>query len=178
MIEEVRDYNIVTSGKDYTVRLAHRIAPGLLVYRIPDGMHQTSPHRWRIGHEFSGRSVADAMNREDAIAGAEMLAPMTDWTQGLEDLRSSLSADDLYVRISSVGMGCIPPASEPMPGNVSHNGTYTDADIELYAAECKASEMDALEITSAMAQTVPWMGLDTDDFNEAHSRITVLADAA
>jgi hypothetical protein len=176
VIEEVRDYNIVTSGPTYTVRLAYRIAPGLLVYRIPDGMHLTSPHRWRIGHEFSGRSVADALNREDAIAGAEMLAPMTDWTQGLKDLRNSLSADDLYVRISAVGMGCIPPASEPMPGNVTHNGTYTDADIELYAAECEG--LDALQILSAMAQTVPWMGLDTDDFNEAHSRICVLADAA
>lgn len=178
MIEEVHDYNIVTVGRDFTVRLAHRIAPGLLVYRIPDGMHTTSPHRWRIGHEFSGRSVADALNREDAIAGAKLLAPMTDWTQGLEDLRANLSADELYMRISSVGMGCIPPASEPMPGNVAHNGTYTDADIELYAAECKAEELDALQITCAMSATVPWMGLDTEDFNEAHGRICDLADAA
>ncbi|MFE3583741.1 hypothetical protein [Streptomyces vinaceus] len=178
MIEEVRDYNIVTNARDFTVRLAHRIAPGLLVYRIPEGMHQDSPHRWRIGHESSGRSVADAMNREDAIAGAEMLAPMTDWMLGLEDLRASLSADELYVRISGVGMGCIPPASEPMPGNVAHNGTYTEADIEQYAAECKAEELDALQITCAMSATVPWMGLDTNDFNEAHGRICVLADAA
>lgn len=178
MTEEVLDYNIVTTGQTYTVRLAHRIAPGLLVYRIPDDMHQTSPHRWRIGHEFSGRSVADALNREDAIAGAQMLAPMTDWTQGLEELRASLSADELYIRISYVGMGCIPPASEPMPGNVSHNGTYTDADIELYAAECKAEELDALQITCAMSATVPWMGLDTEDFNEAHGQICVLAGAA
>jgi hypothetical protein len=27
-----------------------------------------------------------------------------------------------------------------------------------------------------MSQTVPWMGLDTDDFNEAHNRVVALAD--
>ncbi|KIF02238.1 hypothetical protein PL81_31220 [Streptomyces sp. RSD-27] len=176
-ITEIHDYNLeCTGGQRFTVRLAHRIAPGLLVYRIPDGMHISSPHRWRIGHETSGRSIADAMNREDAFAGAQFLADMADWTQDRETLRTSLNAEDLYIKVSSIGMGCIPPASEPMPGNVSRNGTYTDVDIEMAAFEYEG--LNALEILSAMSQSVPWMGLDTDDFNEAHSRICVLADAA
>jgi len=29
-----------------------------------------------------------------------------------------------------------------------------------------------------MSETVPWAGLDTEDFNEAHNRIVELADAA
>ncbi|MFI8499405.1 hypothetical protein ACIGFK_13050 [Streptomyces sp. NPDC085524] len=178
-IEEVRDYNLATvDGRSYTVPLAERIAPGLLVYRLPAAVHPQSPYRWRIGHEMSGRSIADGMNHEDALAGARLLVGMADWTQTADSLQKSLDADNLYRRLSGVGMGCVQPGTDDMPGNVAHNGTYTDADIELYAAECKANEMNALEITSAMANTVPWMGLDTDDFNEVHGRICVLADAA
>jgi hypothetical protein len=118
------------------------------------------------------------MNHEDALAGATLLAGMADWTQTVEALQKSLDADSLYSRLSGVGMGCVRAGTDDMSGDVSHNGTYTDADIVQYAAECKADEMNALQITSAMAHTVPWMGLDTDQFNEAHSRICVLADAA
>lgn len=175
MIGEVRDYYLTCADQRYLVPLAKEIAPGLLVYRIPDGMHPTSPHRWRIGHEKSGLSVADAMRREDAVRGAELLGPLADWTQDAASLRKHLNPNELFVKLSRVD--CIQPATEPMRGDVSRNGTYTDADIEEAAREAKASGYNALEILVAMSHTVPWMGLDTEPFNEAHNRIVRLADA-
>lgn len=177
MNEEVHDYNLATTGRQqHTVPLAHRLAPGLLVYRLPAAVHPQSPYRWRIGHETSGRSIAEALNREDAFAGANLIADITDWTQSPEALQKSIDPDRLYLQLGSVGMGCIRSGAEDMPGDVSHNGTYTDDDIKLYAAECEG--LDSLQILSRMSQTVPWMGLDTDDFNEAHNRVCELADAA
>lgn len=170
------EHTIVGSdGQPYLIGLAKEIVPGLLVYRLPDGMHPTSPHRWRIGHH-SGLSVADAMTREDAVRGAELLGPLADWTRDADPLRSTLDAADLFARLSYVD--CIAPASEPMNGDVSHNGTYTEADIRQAAAEFKADGYNALEILLAMSARVPWMGLDTGPFNEAHDRIAALADAA
>ncbi|MFH8531591.1 hypothetical protein ACH4GE_24610 [Streptomyces tendae] len=64
-----------------------------------------------------------------------------------------------------------------MPGDVTRNGTYTDADIEQAAADYAEDGLNALEILTAMTHTVPWMALDTNDFNDAHNRIVELADA-
>jgi hypothetical protein len=176
MIGEVRDYQLaMADGQAYTASLAKEITPGLLVYRIPEGMHPSSPHRWRIGHKASGRSVADAMLPEDAVKGAELLGTLADWTKDVATLRTELNPNVLFSKLSYVY--CIAPASEPMRGDVSSNGTYTDADIEEAAAEAKASGFNAADILVAMSHTVPWMGLDQNDFNEAHDRIVALADA-
>ncbi len=176
MIGEIREYTLTCAqGQLYTVPLAKEIAPGLLVYRIPDGMHSSSPHRWRIGHEPSGRSVADSMRREDAVRGAELLGSLADWTQDLHTLQASLDAAELFVKLSSVD--CIQPASERMRGDVSSNGRYTDDDIRKAAAEYKADGFNALEVLVDMAHRVPWIGLDTEAFNEAHDRIVQLSGA-
>jgi hypothetical protein len=177
MIGEVRDYMIAQpGGQTYLIPLAKEIAPGLLVYRIPEGMHPSSPHRWRIGHDASGMAVADAMLREDAVRGAELLSTLADWTQDADTVRASVNPNALFAKLSYVY--CIRPASEPMPADVSSNGTYTDADIEEAAAEAKASGFNAADILVDMSHTVPWMGLDTNDFNEAHDRIVRAAGAA
>jgi hypothetical protein len=176
MIGEVRDYQLaMADGQVYMVPLAKEIAPGLLVYRIPEGMHPSSPHRWRIGHKVSGRSIADAMLPEDAVKGAELLGTLADWTKDVAALRAALDPTVLFAKLSNVY--CIAPASEPMSGDVSSNGTYTDADIEEAAAEARASGFSAADILVDMSHTVPWMGLDTNDFNEAHDRIVKLAGA-
>ncbi|MER7151217.1 hypothetical protein [Streptomyces lydicus] len=177
MIGEIREYTLTCAqGQLYTVPLAKEIAPGLLVYRIPDGMHSSSPHRWRIGHEPSGRSVADAMRREDAVRGAELLGTLADWTQDARTLHAVLDPNELFVKLSYVD--CIQPASEPMRGDVSNNGRYSEDDIREAAAEYKADGFNALEVLVDMSHTVPWMGLDTEAFNEAHDRIVRLAEAA
>ena len=176
MIGEVREYTITCAdGQVYTIPLAKEIAPGLLVYRIPEGMHPSSPHRWRIGHKASGLSIADAMLREDAVKGAELLGTLADWTKDVATLRAEFDPNALFAKLSYVY--CIAPATEPMRGDVSSNGTYTDADIEEAAAEAKASGFSAADILVDMAHTVPWMGLDTNDFNEAHDRIARAAGA-
>lgn len=172
MIGEVNDYTLRTStGGTYTIMLAKEIAPGLHVYRLPAEMHPTSPHRWRVGHD-SGLSVADALRREDACAGAELLATIADWTQDIDTLRDTLNPNVLFAKLSYVH--CVAPASEPMRGDVSNNGRYTEGDIREAAAEFKADGYNEFEILLAMSARVPWMGLDTNGFNEAHDRIVQL----
>lgn len=176
MTAEVRDYNLATAGgQRYTVPLAQRIVPGLLVYRLPAAVHPENPYRWRIGHEASGRSIADGMTREIAIAGAKVLADFADWTQDAAALQENVDAEVLYLIILERTQ-LIRPGWDDMDSDVSHNGTYSDAVIKLYAAECEG--LDSLQILSRMAETVPWMGLDTEDFNTVHNRICVLAAAA
>lgn len=166
MIGEVREYTITcTDGQLYTIPLAKEIAPGLLVYRIPDGMHPNSPNRWRIGHETSGLGIADALTREDAVKGAEALGDFADWTQDAASLRASVDPNEVFAKLRFIF------AAPRMNGDVSRNGTYTDADVAEAAAEAKASGFSAADVLVDMAQTVPWMGLDTNDFNEAHDRI-------
>lgn len=170
MIGDVREYTLTCpDGQLYTIPLAKEISPGLLVYRIPDGMHPTSPNRWRIGHEASGLAVADALTREDAVKGAEALGELADWTQDADSLRATINRDEVFTKLRFI------VSAAPMNGDVSRNGTYTDADIEEAAREAKASGFNAADVLVAMAETVPWMGLDTDDFNEAHNRIVTAA---
>lgn len=170
MIGETREYTLtLADGQTYTIPDAQEIVPGLLAYRIPNDLHPSNPNRWRIGHEQSGRSVADAMTREQLIKGAELLATLADWTQSIDQIRPTLDRNVLYTKLSRVG--CIQPRSWSQVGDFSRNGTYTDADIEEMAAEAKASGFNAADILVDMSQTVPWMGLDTNDFNEAHDRI-------
>ena len=175
----VDEHTILCGNADnpqpYTVPLAKEIAPGLVVFRIPDGMHQASPHRWRIGHH-SGLAIADALRREDAIRGAELLATLADWTQTADELKASIDASGLFAKLSY--KDCIYPASEPFAAgaDASGNGRYTDDDIRQAAAEAKAEGFNALDVMVAMSATVPWSGLDTEPFNEAHDRIVTLAD--
>jgi hypothetical protein len=151
------------------------VAPGLVVFRLPNSHKPNNPRRWRIGHH-SGNSLADAMRHEDAIKGAELAATLHDWTQDVETLRSTVDAHQLFVKLGAVD--CIEPNSERAFRDVSSNGTYTDADIEAAAAEYKADGYSAFEILYDMAHRVPWKGLDTEPFNEAHDRIVRVAGAA
>jgi len=55
---------------------------------------------------------------------------------------------------------------------------YTDADLRHEAARHFGDDMNGLEILVAMTDHAPWQGLDTDDFNTAHSQITQLIEGA
>ena len=177
MIGEVREYRLTTTKGQhvYTVPLATEVAPGLLVYRIPDGMHPSNPNRWRIGHDTSGLAIADSLLRETAVKGAEFLGTLADWTRDSETVKAGLKFGEVMAKLSK--FNCVVPNSEFMPGDVSRNGIYADADIEEAAREAQASGFNAADILVAMSATVPWMGLDTNDFNEAHDRIVRVAGA-
>ncbi|KOG33330.1 hypothetical protein [Streptomyces resistomycificus] len=179
MIGETTEYRMVVHGEQrYTVPDAIQAAPGLVVFRMPNDQSINCPARWRIGHH-DGRAIAEAMRREDAFKGVAILVESgIDWTRDEDYLQvtiSSKTARDLYAKLSYAW--CDEPGSSYMPGDVTHNGTYTDADIEATAAEFKADGYNALDVMVAMTHRVPWMGLDTDDFNEAHNRVVELADA-
>ncbi|WP_030755491.1 hypothetical protein [Streptomyces sp. NRRL F-5135] len=161
-----------------TLDQATETVPGLVVFRLAPDHKPHNPQRWRIGHKASGLAIADAMQRENALKGAELLATITDWTQDADTIKAVVDPADMFAKLSIVW--CIQPGTEPLaPGaDASRNGTYTTADIEAEAAEFKAEGYNALEILIAMSHRVPWMGLDTEDFNEAHNEIVRLAEAA
>lgn len=177
MIGDVGEFTLTCEqNQQYTVFLAKEIALGVVVYRLPDGMHPTNPNRWRIGHKHSGLAIADAPRKEAAVKGAELCGTLADWTQDAASLRANIDANAIYIRLSFVD--CVVPNSERMTGDVCHNGTYGDEDIAEAAREAKADGMNGLDILLSMTHTVPWMGLDTDAFNEAHDRIVTLAGVA
>lgn len=172
MIGEVREYTLTCpDGQLYTIPLAKEIAPGLLVYRIPDGMHPTSPHRWRIGHEASGLAIADAMTRADAVGTAEVFGTLANWTQDADTLRTTVDVQELFDKTTAFYPVFPADPAYRIGGDSSRNGIYTDADIEEAAREAKADGFNSFDVLIAMSHTVPWMGLDTNDFNEAHDRI-------
>ncbi|WP_392971008.1 hypothetical protein [Streptomyces sp. LN245] len=175
MTTEVTSYTMAgRNGEKYEIPDAIPAAPGLVVFRLPHGLSLNNPCRWNIGHH-SGRCVAEAMRREDALKAVEVMAGLYDWTKDTAFLREEVDERQLFLKLSR--MDCGPVGSEYMRGDVSHNGTYTDADIEAAAAEFKDDGFNALDVLIAMSNRVPWMGLDTDDFNEAHNRVATLADA-
>ncbi|MBD9721906.1 hypothetical protein PV755_09200 [Streptomyces caniscabiei] len=180
MIGETTEYTMIVHGQQkHTVPDAVQAAPGLVVFRMPAEQSLNNPARWRIGHH-EGLAVAEAMRREDALKGIDILKKSgIDWTQDTDTIKAQIgdeTARDLYAKLSYAW--CDEPGSHYMPGDVSANGTYTDVDIEAAAAEFKASQFNALEVMCAMTHSVPWMGLDTEDFNEAHNRIVDLSGAA
>jgi hypothetical protein len=179
MIGETTDYTMIVHGQQkHTVSGAVQAAPGLVVFRMPTIQSLNNPARWRIGHH-EGLAIAESMTRENAFKGVQILVESgIDWTQDTADLKEAITdkvARDLYAKLSYAW--CDEPGSNYMPGDVSGNGTYTDADVEEAAAAAKADGFNALDVLVAMSHTVPWMGLDTEVFNEAHNRIAVLADA-
>ena len=179
MTETTTHTMIVHGQQKHTVPDAIQAAPGLVVFRMPNNQSLNDPARWRIGHH-EGLAIAEAMTRENALKGAAILvASGIDWTQDADTLQNDIAtgaARDLYMKLSAVW--CDEPGSNYMPGNVTHNGTYTDADIQDAAAAAKADGFNALDVMVAMSHTVPWMGLDTEDFNEAHNRIVQAAGLA
>lgn len=156
---------------------AQETAPGLVVFRLDPAHKPHNPQRWRIGHKASGLAIADSMQRENALKGAALLAKLTDWTQDADTIKGAVDREDMFAQLSYVW--CIEPGSQPLgPGmDASRNGTYTDVDIEAAAASAKASGFNALEVLVAMSETVPWCGLDAEDFNDAHNRIVELSGA-
>jgi hypothetical protein len=180
MIGETTEYRMVAHGEQrYTVPDAIQAAPGLFVFRMPNDQSINCAARWRIGHH-GGLAIAEAMRREDAFKGIEILVQSgIDWTQDTETIQATISGDtvsDLTAKLSWAR--CESPGSSYMPGDVTNNGTYTDADIEATVAEFKTDGYNALDVMVAMTHRVPWMGLDTEDFNEAHNRIVELSGAA
>lgn len=175
MIGEITAYTMIGKGELHHIPDAVEVAPGLYVFRLPDTYRVDNPRRFRIGHH-SGNSVADAMRREDAIRGAEIIAPLHDWRQDANTIREAFdrpAQHELYVKIGAAD--CIRPNSERMFGDVSNNGRYTDMDIEQAAAEAKEQGLNSFEVLYQMSHAVPWKGLDTNDFNEAHGRIVAAA---
>lgn len=180
MIGETTDYTMIVHGEQkYPVTGAIHAAPGLVVFRMPDNQSINCAARWRIGHH-GGLAIAEAMRREDAFKGVDILVQSgVDWTQDTETIQAAVGSDTVHDLTAKLSWAwCEQPGSSYMPGDVTRNGTYTDADIEAAAAEYKADGLNALEVLTAMTHSVPWMGLDTEDFNEAHNRIADLADAA
>ena len=176
MTTEVTTYTMLgRNGERYEITDAINMTPGLFVFRLPADLSLNSPARWNIGHH-SGYVIAEALTREAALAGAEKVAALYDWSQDVEFLREEIDDMDFYRE--QLPVDCFPLNTHYERGDVSRNGIYTDADIEQAAREAKADGLNALQLTAAMAHTVPWSGLDTDDFNEAHGRIVQLADAA
>jgi hypothetical protein len=179
MIGETTEYTMIVHGQQkYTVPDAIQAAPGLVVFRMPADQSLNNPARWRIGHH-EGLAIAEAMNRENALKGVQILVDSgIDWTQDTDTIQAAVSNDTVHDLTAKLSWAwCEQPGSNYMPGDVSSNGTYTDADIEATAAEFKADGYNALDVLVAMTHRVPWMGLDTDDFNDAHNRIATLADA-
>ncbi|MET7975812.1 hypothetical protein ABZW44_22755 [Streptomyces mirabilis] len=161
-------------GAAYEVDGAVPVAPGLVVFRLPGDLDLNNPARWNIGHH-SGYIVAEAMTREFAMAGAEAIAPLYDWTREIAFLREEIDEDKVLTLLGKHRCD-VANSHGYHRGNVSNNGTYTDADIE--QAVAASDGMNALQILVAMSETVPWMGLDTNDFNEAHDRIVTAVGAA
>ncbi|MFF2502137.1 hypothetical protein ACFVTY_01890 [Streptomyces sp. NPDC058067] len=161
-------------GAAYEVEGAIQIAPGLVVFRVPGDLDLNNPARWNIGHH-SGYVIAEAMTRQFIVAGAQAIAPLYDWTRNVDFLSEEIDADKVLATLGKHDCGAV-HSHGYLRGDVSRNGTYTDADIEKAAAE--SDGMNALDILLAMSNTVPWSGLDTDDFNEAHDRIVTAAGAA
>ncbi|MFD3535351.1 hypothetical protein [Streptomyces sp. NPDC058664] len=169
-------YTVTTKDGTYTVPDALPLSPGLVLFRLPDGMLPTNPRRWRIGHTPSGLGIADAMRREDGIRAIKVISTLADWTRDADTVKASIDTDELFAIL--LRHDCCGPNVDRMADDVSHNGRYTDADIEEAARAAADEQMDGLELLSAMAHTVPWMGLDTEPFNEAHSRILAIANLA
>ncbi|MET9149989.1 hypothetical protein ABZX82_01720 [Streptomyces griseoflavus] len=177
MIGEVTEYMMIGKGELHRIPDAVKVAPGLYVFRLPDAYRTDNPRRFRIGHH-SGNSIADAMRREDAIRGAEIIAPLHDWRQDTNTIRAAFdrrAEHELYVKIGAAD--CIVPNSERCFHDVSNNGRYTDMDVEQAAIAAKEEGLSAFEVLYQMSHTVPWKGLDTNDFNEAHDRIVAAAGA-
>jgi hypothetical protein len=179
MIGETTDYKMIVHGQQtYTVSGAVQAAPGLVVVRMPASQSLNNPARWRIGHH-GGLAIAESLTRENAFKGVQVLVDSgIDWTQDTDAIKETVSdetARDLYAKLSYAW--CEAPGTHYMPGDVTTNGTYTDADIEAAAADYKDDGLNGFEILNAMTHAVPWMGLDTNDFNEAHSRIVTAAGA-
>lgn len=180
MIGETTEYTMIVHGQQkHTIPDAVQAAPGLVVFRMPAIQSLNNPARWRIGHH-EGLAIAEAMRREDAFTGVQILADCgIDWTQGADDLKEAISdktARDLYAKLSYAW--CDEPGSHYMPSDVTNNGTYTDADVQAAADEFRADRFSSYDILLAMTYRVPWMGLDTEDFNEAHDRVCRAAGAA
>lgn len=179
MIGETTDYTMIVHGQQkHTVSGAVQAAPGLVVFRMPADQSLNNPARWRIGHH-EGLAIAEAMTRENAFKGVGVLVESgIEWTQDTETIQAAVSDDTVHDLTAKLSWAwCEQPGSNYMPGDVSRNGTYTDADIEEAAREAVADKFNAADILVAMSATVPWMGLDTEDFNEAHDRIVTLAGA-
>ncbi|MEU8525304.1 hypothetical protein AB0C77_06825 [Streptomyces sp. NPDC048629] len=166
-------YTATTRSGPHVIPDAQELAPGLVLFRLPDEMRPTNPRRWRIGHRSSGLAIADAMRREDGVNGINLLAGLADWTKDADTLKTELTTDAVFMTLCPVD--CCEPGADRMNSNVSHNGRYTDNDIEQAARAAADEQMDGLELIAAMAHTVPWMGLDTEPFNEAHARILAIA---
>lgn len=160
-----------------TLDQATETVPGLVIFRLAPDHKPHNPQRWRIGHKSSGLAIADSLTKENALKGAELLAGLTDWTQDADTVKAVVDPTELFVKLSFVW--CIEPGTEPLAAgaDASRNGMYTDADIDEAAAEFKADGYNALEILTAMSASIPWSGLDTEDFNEAHNRIVELSGA-
>lgn len=175
MIDEITAYTMLgRRGERYEVPDAIQAAPGLVVFRLPHDLALNNPCRWLIGHH-SGGCIAESMRRENALQGAALMASLYDWTKEPASLEEEVDHRGLFNRLAHVD--CLPVDSKYMRGDVSRNGIYTDADVATAAAEFAADRFDAHAILHAMADRVPWMGLDTNDFNEAHDRIVTAAGA-
>jgi hypothetical protein len=76
---------------------ATEAGPGLYVYQLPETVNPGDPYRWRIGHH-TGRAIATAISKQNAIAGAAAIAGLADWAQ-LADFPASTTGSELAARL-------------------------------------------------------------------------------
>jgi hypothetical protein len=127
MLGETTDYQMIVHGEQkYTVAGAIQAAPGLVVFRMPDNQSLNCAARWRIGHH-EGLAIAEAMRREDALKGADILAQSgIDWTQDTDTIQSAISNETVHDLAAELSWAwCEQPGSSYMPGDVTRNGIYT-----------------------------------------------------
>jgi hypothetical protein len=74
--------------------------PGLHVYEQPEELLKANEHYpWRLGHH-SGLVIAVAMYEDDAIRGAHKIADMADWTKTADEVRATVDADEVHLRLA------------------------------------------------------------------------------
>jgi len=67
-------------------------APGLLIFEIPTEVSPTSEYRWILGHH-EGAALASFGTSAEAMAAADAVAELADWSRGAMTAAQEISFD-------------------------------------------------------------------------------------
>ncbi|WP_167756104.1 hypothetical protein [Streptomyces sp. 4R-3d] len=160
-----------------TLDQATEPAPGLVVFRLAPDHQPHNPQRWRIGHKPSGLAIADSMQRENAIKGAELLATITDWTQGaVPILMMSHAKDDPQPR--QYWQLAYKTDTDGLFLRADDNGFFGDEWQIVTGSGLKLlsgwfTREDAGRAAAAIGRVLPyidWMSATSDDFTDASKK--------